>query len=110
MPPVLTQVFDQPDEKESGGLYFPMAVNNLCKLPIRKQNHEESLIHLPPVVVGLYIEQICLACLFFLKTGKTAVVQAVFMLVLLVLTACAHTFIQNSFKREYSRPQTDFWE
>ncbi|KAF9567911.1 DUF221-domain-containing protein [Agrocybe pediades] len=78
---LLTQVFDQPDEKESGGLYFPMAINNLF--------------------VGLYIEQICLACLFFLNTkaaGKTAAVQGIFMLVLLVLTACAHTFIQNSFK------------
>ena len=27
---VLVQVFDQPDEKETGGAYFPMAVNNLC--------------------------------------------------------------------------------
>lgn len=28
---VLTQVFDQPDESETGGLYFPMAITNLCK-------------------------------------------------------------------------------
>lgn len=26
---VLTQVYDQPDESETGGLYFPMAVSNL---------------------------------------------------------------------------------
>ncbi|KAH9485237.1 hypothetical protein JR316_0002144 [Psilocybe cubensis] len=78
---LLTQVFDQPDEKETGGLYFPMAVNNLF--------------------VGLYIEQICLACLLFLKVssaGVTALVEAIFMLILLVITACAHAFISNSFR------------
>ncbi|KAF8160922.1 DUF221 family protein [Crassisporium funariophilum] len=77
---LLTQVFDQTDEKETGGMYFPMAINNLF--------------------VGLYIEQICLACLFFLKTsvsGVTAVIQGVFMIVLLVLTACAQIFLHNSF-------------
>ena len=29
--PVLTQVFDQPDEMETGGMYFPMAIDNLCE-------------------------------------------------------------------------------
>ncbi|KDR75323.1 hypothetical protein GALMADRAFT_226985 [Galerina marginata CBS 339.88] len=77
---LLTQVFDQPDEKETGGLYFPMAINNLF--------------------VGLYIEQTCLACLFFLRAssaGVTAVIQGVFMVALIVLTALAHALIHYSF-------------
>ncbi|KAF5322492.1 hypothetical protein D9619_001365 [Psilocybe cf. subviscida] len=81
IPKVLTQVFDQPDEKETGGAYFPMAINNLF--------------------VGLYIEQICLACLFFLKVkdaGVTALVQAIFMIILLVLTAAAQKYLSSSFK------------
>lgn len=36
---VLTQVFDQPDESETGGLYFPMAIKNLCKLAPLKLSH-----------------------------------------------------------------------
>lgn len=28
---VFMQVLDQPDAFETGGLYFPMAVSNLCK-------------------------------------------------------------------------------
>ncbi|KXN90147.1 hypothetical protein AN958_04637 [Leucoagaricus sp. SymC.cos] len=77
---LLSQVFDQRDEMETGGLYFPMAINNLF--------------------VGLYIEQICLACLFFLKaSGSTgaAIAQAVVMLVLLGITALAHAFINHSY-------------
>ncbi|KAF5351925.1 hypothetical protein D9756_007456 [Leucocoprinus leucothites] len=77
---LFVQVFDQADEMETGGLYFPMAIGNLF--------------------VGLYIEQICLACLFFLKTsGSTtvAVAQAVVMLVLLGITALAHSFINHSY-------------
>ncbi|RXW15422.1 hypothetical protein EST38_g10427 [Candolleomyces aberdarensis] len=77
---LLVQVFDQPDEKETGGAYFPMAVNNLF--------------------VGLYIEHLCLACLFFLKAheeGAGAIVKAVFMLVLLAITAFAHIFISHCF-------------
>jgi len=27
---VFLQVFDQPDEVETGGMYFPMAMDNLC--------------------------------------------------------------------------------
>ncbi|CAA7259132.1 unnamed protein product [Cyclocybe aegerita] len=77
---LLDQVFDQPDEKETGGMYYPMAINNLF--------------------VGLYIEQVCLTCLLFLKAkeaGVAAVIQAVFMLVLAILTASAHLFVHNSF-------------
>ncbi|PPR03078.1 hypothetical protein CVT24_012391 [Panaeolus cyanescens] len=75
------QVFDQPDEKETGGMYFPMAINNLF--------------------TGLYIEQICLTCLFVLKIPESrvnAIIQAVLMFALLVLTACAHIFMNNSYR------------
>ena len=30
---VFLQVFDQPDEVETGGMYFPMAMDNLCTCP-----------------------------------------------------------------------------
>ena len=33
---VLTQVFDQPDEMETGGMYFPMAIDNLCECFLSK--------------------------------------------------------------------------
>lgn len=55
------------------------------------------------IVVGLYIEQVCLACLFFLKaSGSTgaAVAQAAFMLVLLGITALAQLFINHSYSRK----------
>jgi len=58
-----------------------------------------------PLVVGLYIEQICVACLLFLKAkdgGVAAIVQAVFMLVLLVLTFSARMVIHNSYSRKFS--------
>ncbi|KAG2015869.1 DUF221 family protein [Coprinopsis cinerea AmutBmut pab1-1] len=77
---LFVQVFDQPDETETGGMYFPMAVGNLF--------------------VGLYIEHICLAALFFMRApdeGAGAVVKAIFMLVLLGLTAVAQLFMSNSF-------------
>ncbi|KAJ7495963.1 DUF221 family protein [Mycena galericulata] len=77
---LLTQVYDQPDESETGGLYFPMAVSNLF--------------------VGLYIEQICLACLFFLKASiapASSVAEGVLMLILIVITATAQVFFQRSY-------------
>ncbi|KAF7782412.1 hypothetical protein Agabi119p4_1788 [Agaricus bisporus var. burnettii] len=77
---LLSQVIDQPDELETGGLYFPMAINNLF--------------------VGLYIEQVSLACLFFLKASGSvaaAIAQAVLMLVLLCITALAQLLINHSF-------------
>ena len=63
------------------------------------------LMSLYPPVVGLYIEQICLACLFFLKikiTHISSIVEGVLMLVLLVITFSAQTFVHNSFDRESS--------
>ncbi|KAJ7072039.1 DUF221 family protein [Mycena amicta] len=77
---LLTQVYDQPDDLETGGMYFPMAVSNLF--------------------VGLYIEQICLACLFFLKASvapKSSVAEGAMMLLLLVITISAQIFLNRSF-------------
>ncbi|KAJ7079066.1 DUF221 family protein [Mycena belliarum] len=77
---LLTQVYDQPDEKETGGMYFPMAVSNLF--------------------VGLYIEQICLACLFFLKASvspTSSIVEGVLLLVLVVITATTQVLINRAF-------------
>ncbi|KAJ3888452.1 DUF221 family protein [Lentinula edodes] len=76
------QVFDQPTARESGGGYFPMATSNLF--------------------VGLYIEQICLACLFFMKVSIAdsryfALAQGVLMLVLVVITIWAHVLLNRSF-------------
>jgi hypothetical protein len=81
---VLTQVYDQPDEGETGGMYFPMSVSNLF--------------------VGLYIEQICLACLFFLKASVSpvsSIVEGVLMLVLLVITASTQIMFNRSFGRTH---------
>ncbi|TEB37492.1 DUF221-domain-containing protein [Coprinellus micaceus] len=81
---LLVQVFDQPDEAETGGMYFPMAVGNLF--------------------VGLYIEHLCLACLFFLRSsdeGAGAIVKGGFMLALLGITACVHVFMVHAFSPLY---------
>ncbi|KAK7031452.1 hypothetical protein R3P38DRAFT_2923651 [Favolaschia claudopus] len=77
---LLTQVYDQPESMETGGMYFPMAISNLF--------------------VGLYIAQLCLACLFFLKAAQSpgpSVAQGVMMLLLIVITAMAHFMISRSF-------------
>ncbi|KAH6914205.1 DUF221 family protein [Coprinopsis sp. MPI-PUGE-AT-0042] len=78
---LLVQVFDQPEESETGGVYFPMAINNLF--------------------VGLYIEHVCLAALFFLRVADegaaAAAVKAVMMLVLAAFTVVAQLFIKHSF-------------
>lgn len=102
---MFTQVFDQPDEMETGGLYFPMAIGNLCTIGLLTFSDETNISY---TVVGLYIEHICLICLLVLKAnaadGKyrtAAIIQASFMVVLIILTAFAHMFIHNSYTREY---------
>jgi hypothetical protein len=97
---VILQVFDQRDELETGGLYFPMSVACLCELlGLRlKASIDET-----QTVVGLYVEQACMACLFFLKisiTRVSSIVEAVLMVVLLVITASAHIIIRGSFHRK----------
>ncbi|EIN07902.1 DUF221-domain-containing protein [Punctularia strigosozonata HHB-11173 SS5] len=96
---LLTQVFDQPEEAETGGLYFPIAVSNFF--------------------VGLYIEQICLACLFFLKvpgaiTAPTVsaagpIVEGVLMLILLAITFAYQLLVTRSFKRTCNGPRIQPW-
>ncbi|KAF8893933.1 late exocytosis, associated with Golgi transport-domain-containing protein [Infundibulicybe gibba] len=78
---LLTQAVDQPDESETGGMYFPMAISNLF--------------------VGLYLEQVCLAALFFLKSKTTrtsSLIEAGFMIALIVITAVVQLFFIRSFK------------
>ncbi|KIP07764.1 hypothetical protein PHLGIDRAFT_70481 [Phlebiopsis gigantea 11061_1 CR5-6] len=79
---LLTWVFDQPDEGETGGQYFPLAINFLF--------------------VGMYIEQFCLAVLFFLKMadGIVFLAEGVLMLVLMAVTMAAQILYQGSYDRE----------
>ncbi|KAF8706086.1 Cytosolic domain of 10TM putative phosphate transporter, partial [Rhizoctonia solani] len=71
-------VYDQPEPQETGGLYFPLIVSNLF--------------------VGLYIEQLCLAGLFFLDARKTSsLVLGIFMVILLVITIGVQILLRKSF-------------
>ncbi|KAL0573076.1 phosphate metabolism protein 7 [Marasmius crinis-equi] len=79
---LFTQVFDQPDDRETGGMYFPMAINNLF--------------------IGLYIQQVCMAALFFLKStsseARTAALgEAVSMVVLFAVTLFVQAYFNRSF-------------
>ncbi|CAE6462438.1 unnamed protein product [Rhizoctonia solani] len=71
-------VYDQPEPQETGGLYFPLIVSNLF--------------------VGLYIEQLCLAGLFFLDARQTiSLVLGIFMIILLVITIGVQVLLRKSF-------------
>ncbi|KAB5591080.1 hypothetical protein CTheo_5492 [Ceratobasidium theobromae] len=71
-------VYDQPEPQETGGLYFPLVVSNLF--------------------VGLYIEQICLAGLFFLDIRNTvSLVLGAFMVILIVITIGVQILFHKSF-------------
>lgn len=77
-------VYDQPEPQETGGLYFPLLVSNLF--------------------IGLYIEQLCLAGLFFLGASNTvSIVLGCFMVILIVITITAQIILRKSFV-----PITDF--
>ncbi|KAG8744488.1 hypothetical protein FRC10_010053 [Ceratobasidium sp. 414] len=81
---VFLWVYDQPEPQETGGLYFPLVVSNLF--------------------VGLYVEQLCLAGLFFLDGGKTvSIILGVFMVILIVITMTVQILYRKSFA-----PITDF--
>ena len=66
---------------ETGGLFFPKALQH--------------------VFVGLYIQQICLAALFFLARDQnknaSAVPEGALMIVLIIFTAFFHLIINNSY-------------
>ncbi|KAI0720717.1 DUF221-domain-containing protein [Cerioporus squamosus] len=66
---------------ETGGLYFPKAIQH--------------------IFVGLYIQQICLAALFFLARDQnnkaSAIPEGALMIVLIAFTAFYHLIINNSY-------------
>ncbi|KAG6889443.1 hypothetical protein C0992_005163 [Termitomyces sp. T32_za158] len=74
-------VYDQPLASDTGGLFFPKAIQH--------------------VFVGLYIQQVCLAALFYLaydeNGNQSAIAEGIFMVVLIVLTAGYHTIMNNSY-------------
>lgn len=73
--------YTQPPSADTGGLFFPKAIQH--------------------VFVGMYVQQICLCALFFLTTdtnGKPgAIAEGALMVVLIVLTAGYHAIINSSF-------------
>ncbi|KAJ7126145.1 DUF221-domain-containing protein [Mycena epipterygia] len=73
--------FEQPPASDTGGLFFPKAITH--------------------VFVGLYIQQICMAGLFFLARDSnkkaSTVPQAALMLVLIVFTILFQLLINNSY-------------
>lgn len=77
---------EQPKESETGGLFFPRAISH--------------------IFVGMYIQQICLATLFFLARDSeyhpSAVPQGVLMIVLLGLTVSLVVFVWNVMLTEIS--------
>ncbi|KAA1472080.1 DUF221-domain-containing protein [Dentipellis sp. KUC8613] len=74
-------VNDQPQSSDTGGLFFPKAIQH--------------------IFVGMYIQQICLAALFFLAMNDHshpgAIPEGALMVVLIVFTAFYHNTINNSY-------------
>ncbi|KAG8960835.1 hypothetical protein FRC03_006078 [Tulasnella sp. 419] len=74
-------VLDQPASGDTGGLFFPKAIQH--------------------IFVGLYVQEICLCALFFLarnESGKaSAIPQGALMIVLIVITAGYNIIINNSY-------------
>lgn len=76
---------------DTGGLFFPKAIQHLF--------------------VGLYVQQICLAALFFLAMGPTkkpiAIPEGALMIVLIIFTAFFHIIINNMYHPlEHALPLT----
>ncbi|KAH8834007.1 hypothetical protein DL96DRAFT_1491150 [Flagelloscypha sp. PMI_526] len=78
-------VFQQPQSSDTGGLFFPKAIQH--------------------VLTGVYIQQICLAALFFLSRddqGKvSALPEGILMIVLVVFTVGVHIIFNNSYAPLY---------
>ncbi|KAK8869970.1 hypothetical protein IAR55_000540 [Kwoniella newhampshirensis] len=74
-------VIDQPPSTDTGGLFFPKAITH--------------------VFVGIYIQEVCLAALFFLARNDdqkaSAVPQGALMVVLIVCTAAFQYILQVSY-------------
>jgi hypothetical protein len=76
-----------------------MAIQNLCQ---SFEPHSSSASLILFKVVGLYIEQVCLCCLFFLKVSTqriSSIAEGVWMIVLTVITAFAQIFMYKSYAR-----------
>ncbi|CAK5261869.1 unnamed protein product [Mycena citricolor] len=73
--------FEQPPSSDTGGLFFPKAISH--------------------IFVGLYIEELCLAGLFFLARDDnqkaSSVGQGALMVVLIIFTIIFQLFINNSY-------------
>lgn len=70
-------VNDHPPSSDTGGLFFPKAIQH--------------------VFVGLYVQHIFLCALFFLGTSKKAIPEGALMILLIFLTAFFHYIILNSY-------------
>ncbi|KAG2156714.1 uncharacterized protein EDB93DRAFT_863086 [Suillus bovinus] len=73
--------YTQPPSADTGGLFFPKAIQHMF--------------------VGMYVQQICLCALFFLATApdgkRGALPEGVLMIVLILLTVGYHAIINSSF-------------
>lgn len=74
-------VLEQDQRRDTGGLFFPKAIQHLF--------------------TGLYLQQICLAALFFLARNAdnkaTSVPQGALMVVLIIFTAGFHAILNHSY-------------
>ncbi|KAG8853288.1 hypothetical protein FRB96_008373 [Tulasnella sp. 330] len=74
-------VYDQPRSGDTGGLFFPKAIQH--------------------IFVGLYVQQVCIAALFFLAQNQnskpSAVPEGALTVVLIVLTIGFNLIINNSY-------------
>ncbi|TCD70733.1 hypothetical protein EIP91_002109 [Steccherinum ochraceum] len=72
---------NQPRSSDTGGLFFPKAINH--------------------IFVGLYLQQICLAALFFLAQNAahkpSSIGEGALMIVLIVITIFFHIILTNSY-------------
>ncbi|KAF8068760.1 hypothetical protein FPV67DRAFT_1088897 [Lyophyllum atratum] len=73
--------YGQPSTSDTGGLFFPKAIQH--------------------VFVGMYVQQVCLCALFFLAQDEnknpSAVAEGALMVVLIVITAGFNIIINNSY-------------
>jgi hypothetical protein len=74
-------IYQQPTTTDTGGLFYPKAFQH--------------------VLVGLYVQQVCLCALFFLATDSngrhSSVAEGALMVVLIVITAGFHAILDNSY-------------
>ncbi|EMD35447.1 hypothetical protein CERSUDRAFT_116206 [Gelatoporia subvermispora B] len=78
---LFTWQLEQPQSGETGGLFFPKAIQQ--------------------VFVGMYLQQICLTALFFLATNDdnvhTSIPEGALMIVLIAFTAFFNVILNNSY-------------